>query len=187
MKKTVFVSLLLILALAIPITAAAGVRVGVNIGIPLPPPIVFAAPPEVVPLPYAVGVYAVPGVEAEIFFWNGWWWRPWNHHWYRSRYYDRGWGYYNRVPTFYSHVDPRWRGYYRDNRWGDRGRWEYERIPHNRLNDNWRTWHNRNHWERNNRWNVERYRQPNDRGRRQFRTERQRQSDGGREHRRPER
>lgn len=186
MKKTLFITLLLIMAMAIPITAAAGVRVGVNIGIPLPPPIVFAAPPEVVPLPYAFGVYAVPGVEAEIFFWNGWWWRPWNNHWYRSRFYDRDWVYYNRVPSFYSHVDRRWRGYYRDQRW-DGGRWEYERIPHHRLHDNWRTWHNRNYWERHNRWNVERYRPPNDRERRQFRNERQREHDGRREHRRPER
>ena len=44
-------------------------------------------------------VYVVPDVEVDLFFWNGWWWRPWEGRWCRSRYYDRDWGYYDRVPV----------------------------------------------------------------------------------------
>ena len=42
----------------------------------LPPPIPFAAPPELIVLPETY-VYVAPDIDADIFFWNGWWWRPW--------------------------------------------------------------------------------------------------------------
>lgn len=179
MNKRVLAPMLLIMA--IPLTAMAGVNVNVNIG--LPPPIVFAEPPHVVHIPYAVGVYAVPDIDAEIFFWNGWWWRPWQNRWYRSKYYDRGWVHYSRVPAFYYDVDPGWRGYYREHRWGD-GRWEYERIPYYRLDKNWKTWHNREYWQRQDRWNVEQYRPRTDRERKQYRDERKRYEDRDRDDRR---
>ena len=105
----------------------AGVAIGV--GVALPPPIVVEAPPAVVALPAAPRVYAAPDVDVDLFFWNGWWWRPWGGHWYRSRYYDHGWGYYRNVPRFYSHVNPGWRGYYRSHNWNGRP-WNYQRIPH---------------------------------------------------------
>ena len=72
----------------------------VSIGLPLPPPIVFAAPPELMVLP-ETNVYVVPDVDVDIFFYNGWWWRPWEGRWYRSRDYSSGWGHYRNVPSFY--------------------------------------------------------------------------------------
>ncbi|MGA2527359.1 MAG: hypothetical protein ABSF79_12220, partial [Smithellaceae bacterium] len=63
------------------------------VSIALPPPIVFAAPPELVVIP-ETNVYAVPDVDVDIFFYSGWWWRPWEGRWYRSRNYNSGWGYY---------------------------------------------------------------------------------------------
>jgi len=131
MKKSLLGILLMAIVIAAPITAKAGVRVGVNIGIP---PIVIGVggPPDLVEVPYAAGVYVAPDVNVDLFFWNGWWWRPYGGHWYRSRYYDRGWGYYNRVPRFYQRVDPAWRGYYRAHNWHGRP-WNYERIPGSRF------------------------------------------------------
>ena len=79
----------------------------------LPPPIPFVAPPEMVVIPETY-VYVAPDIDVDLFFWNGWWWRLWEDRWYRSHYYNRGWGYYNNVPSFYFDVDPGWRGYYRD-------------------------------------------------------------------------
>ena len=109
----------------------AGVNVG--IGVALPPPIVVEAPPAVVALPGAAGVYVAPDVSVDLFFWNGWWWRPWGGHWYRSHYYDRGWGYYRGgVPRFYSHVNPGWREHYRSHSWNGR-RWNYRHIPHHEF------------------------------------------------------
>jgi len=124
MKKLLLGSLFLALAIVVPIQTMAGVDVNIAIGFPLPPPIVFEAPPPVIVLPDTHAVYAVPGIEVDLFFWNGWWWRPWEGRWYRSRYYNRGWAYYNKVPSFYFDVDPGWRGYYSDHNWYGH-RWNY--------------------------------------------------------------
>ncbi len=109
MKKLFFGTLLLALAIAVPVPAMAEVDVNISIG--LPPPFIFPAPPAVIVLPDTDYVYVDPDVDIELFFWNGWWWRPWEGRWYRSRYYDRGWVYYDNVPRFYFDVDPSWRRY----------------------------------------------------------------------------
>jgi len=154
MKKLLLGTMLLALAMVVPASTMA--QVGVSVGIALPPPVVFQAAPEVVVLPETDDVYVVPDVDVDIFFWSGWWWRPWEGRWYRSRYYDRGWGYYRHVPWFYFDVDPGWRGYYRDRHW--RGHpWRYERIHYRHMHDNWRKWHNSRHWRGKRAWNVENY------------------------------
>jgi hypothetical protein len=96
MKKLLFGAMLLALAISVPIPTMAGVTV--QIGIPLPPPIAFPAPPQVVLLPNT-GVYVAPDLGVDFFFFDGWWWRPWEGRWYRSRNYRSGWGYYNGVPS----------------------------------------------------------------------------------------
>lgn len=156
MKKLIFGTVLLAWAVVVPVTTMAGVEVGIGIGINLPPPVVFEAPPAVIAMPDANGVYVVPDAGVDIFFWNGWWWRPWEGRWYRSPYYDRGWAYYNHVPVFYYDVDPGWRGYYREHRWYGHP-WNYERIPHERLQQNWRSWNRERHWERQGTWGVQGY------------------------------
>lgn len=67
--------------------AAAEVSVSINIG---PPPIVAPAPPEVVLMP-RMGVYFVPGLSFDVFFYNGYWWSPRGDRWYRSRAYGGPW------------------------------------------------------------------------------------------------
>jgi hypothetical protein len=98
MKRLLLGTILLALVLVFPVSTMARVDVGINIS--LPPPIVFAAPPEMIVLP-ETNVYVVPDFDVDIFFYNGWWWRPWDGHWYRSRNYSSGWGYYRTVPSFY--------------------------------------------------------------------------------------
>jgi hypothetical protein len=172
MKKLFFGTILLALAIVVPIPTMAGVNI--DIGISLPPPIVFAAPPDVIVMPDTSDVYVVPDIDVALFFWNGWWWRLWEGRWYRSHYYNRGWGYYNNVPSFYFDVDPGWRRYYRDHNWYGH-RWNYERIPYQRLQQNWKSWHNNRHWERQGTWGVEGY-QPRSRQQRQgLRQQRQQQ------------
>src|SRR5664279_4856820 len=92
MKPLLWGAILLALAIVVPIPTMA--QIGINVGISLPPPIVFQAPPDVIVMPDTSGVYVVPDIDAEMFFWDGWWWRLWNGYWYRSHYYNRGWGYY---------------------------------------------------------------------------------------------
>lgn len=171
MKKLLFGTILLSLVLIFPIPTMARVNVGISISLP---PIVFAMPPSVVVLPDTYDVYAVPDIEVDLFFWSGWWWRPWEGRWYRSRYYDRGWRYYSGIPSFYFDVDPGWRGYYRDHNWYGH-RWNYERIPHQRLQQNWRSWKNNRHWERKRTWGVQSYKPRPQQQRQEVRQQRQQQ------------
>ncbi len=172
MTKLRVATLLWALALVVPLPAMAAVTIGLNISVP--PPIVFQAPPEVIVMPDATGVYVVPDIAADLFFWNGWWWRPWEGRWYRSRYYDRGWGYYGRVPRFYYDVDPDWRGYYRDHHWAGHP-WNSQRIPPQQLQQHWQTWQKDRHWERQGTWGVQNYRPRPQAERQDLRQQRQQQ------------
>jgi hypothetical protein len=154
MKKVFAVLLFLACVILLPSPAMAEVDVKVRINIPMPPPIVFPAPPEVVVIPETY-VYAVPDVQEEIFFFNGWWWRPWEGRWYRSRNYDRGWAYIERAPVFYKRVPPGWRNDYRDRRWKGQ-EWEQRRIPHRDMEKNWQGWQRGKHWQKQNNWGVKR-------------------------------
>ena len=100
-----------ILACGAPNEASAGVNVGIGINIG-PPPIVVPAPPEVVLVPRS-NVYFVPGVDFDVFFYNGFWWSPRGDRWYRARAYNGPWGIINRryvpgpvfrVPHDYRHM-----------------------------------------------------------------------------------
>jgi len=141
MKKLYLLTIFMALVMITPIPAMAGVRV--NIGLP---PIVIGiggGPPDLVEIPDTDRVYVAPDVDVELFFWNGWWWRPYEGRWYRSHYYDRGWANYNRDPRFYHHVDPGWRGYYRAHTWHGR-QWNYQRIPSRQVQRHGQQGHNRN-------------------------------------------
>src|SRR4030043_1437187 len=178
MKKLLLGTWLLALVIVVPIATMA--RVDVNVSIGLPSPIVFAAPPDVIVIPDTRAVYVVPDIDVDLFFWNGWWWRLWEGRWYRSHYYNRGWGYYSNVPSFYFDVDPGWRGHYRDRNWYGH-RWNYERIPHQRLQQNWKSWHTDRHWERQRTWGVQSYQPRHQQQRQELRHQRQQQY-----HQRPE-
>jgi len=172
MQRLLLGTLLVALVIVGPMPTMAAVDI--SIGIALPPPIVFPAPPAVIVMPDTNSVYAVPSIDVDLFFWNGWWWRPWEGRWYRSRYYNRGWGYYDRVPSFYFDVDPGWRGYYRDHNWYGH-RWNYEPIPHQRLQQNWQSWQKDRHWERQGTWNVQSYQPRPQPQRQELRQQRQQQ------------
>jgi len=152
MKKLFMATLLLALALVFTVPAMAGVDVNVNIGLPLPPPIFFPAPPALIVLP-ETDVYAVPDVDVDIFFYDGWWWRPWEGRWYRSRNYSSGWGHYRNVPSFFPRIHPGWRDDYRKQNWKGH-QWNHQRIPHERVEKNWKGWKNNRHWERQESWGV---------------------------------
>ena len=143
MKKLFFGTILLVLAMVAPIPIVA--QVNITIQFPLPPPIVFAAPPEVIAMPETNGVYVAPDIDADLYFWNGFWWRLWEGRWYRSVYYDQGWVYYNYVPSFYFYIDPYWRTYYTNHNWYGHN-WNYQRIPYQRLQQNWKSWQTNRSW-----------------------------------------
>jgi hypothetical protein len=150
LKKLMLGILFLCLSiLAIP----AGAQVNIQVGIQMPPLIVFSSPPEMVVLPETY-VYVVPDIDEDIFFYHGYWWRPWRGHWYRSRYYDRGWSYYKNVPTFYREVPQDWRHYYGNHDW--RGNpWQYQRIPQPQVQKNWSSWEQNKYWQKQQTWGVQ--------------------------------
>ncbi len=150
-NRSLLRAILLALIVVFPIPTMAEVNVDVSIS--LPPPIVFGAPPEVIVLPETY-VYVVPDVDEEIFFYDGWWWRPWEGRWYRSQYYDSGWVYYRRTPSFYAGIPSGWRSDYRDHRWGGQP-WNYQRIPQQQVKQNWRHWEESRHWEKQQTWGVQ--------------------------------
>ncbi|MGA2332362.1 MAG: hypothetical protein ABSG75_11440 [Syntrophales bacterium] len=156
MKKLLLGIIFLALIVVFPVMTMAAVDVSVGISIPLPPPVTFEAPPTVVVLPDTNSVYAVPSIGVDLFFWNGFWWRPWEGRWYRSPYYDRGWAYYNSVPRFYFDVDPYWRGNYQNHNWHGHI-WNYQPIPHSELQRNWKSWQSNHYWDKKKTWGVQGY------------------------------
>ena len=151
------VMLAIVMALFIvPCLAQAGVDI--RISFPLPPPIVFSGPPEMVVLP-DTDVYVAPDYDQDIYFYGGWWWRPWGGRWYRSLNYDSGWEFYNGVPGWYGGVHPRWRDDYRNHMWGGQ-RWDYRSVPYGDVRTNWKSWQSSGYWRnQQNRGTTGSYRQ----------------------------
>jgi hypothetical protein len=84
-------------------------------------------------------VYWLDGQE-DVFFYGGFWWRPWGNGWYRSDSYQGRWVSIevNQVPHPVRNLPPSWRNQ-RAN--GPRVRWTQTR-------QNWRGWENDRYWER---------------------------------------
>jgi len=116
--------------------ASADARVDVNIVLP---PIVISSPPEVVVIP---GTYAyfVPGIETDIFFYHGYWYRPHGSYWYRAGSYNGPWVHIvaTKVPRVLVGLPP-------DFRHLPPG---HQRIPHGHLKKHWRTWERERYWDR---------------------------------------
>ena len=134
--------LLVIGALLLVLTDAATqseAEVNVNVGINLPA-IRFAAPPDVVVIP-GTYVYMVPDIDVDILFFQGYWWRPYEGRWYRSRDYKGSWRYVapasiprglRALPQDYRHsLSP-----------------GHERIPHGDVKRNWKKWEKEKYWDR---------------------------------------
>jgi hypothetical protein len=132
--------LLLTAGLLIPVKSNAGVNISINI--PLPG-LVISAPPALVMVP-GTYVYFAPDLDVEVFFYQGYWYRPYGGYWYLSADYRGPWGYMarERVPVVLLNLSP----YYRS---VPRG---YERMPYGTVMRNWRSWESGNYgnkYERN--------------------------------------
>jgi hypothetical protein len=150
MKKNLFGTMVLVLAMVIPLSALA--QVDIHVSVPLPPAVVFSVPPVAVVIP-GTYVYGVPDPYENIFFYDGWWWRPWEGRWYRSRYYGSGWAHYRHVPSFYKTIPPDWRNDYRQRHWHGHP-WDYQQVSPDQLHHNWKGWKKDKHWEKKNNWGV---------------------------------
>ena len=145
MKKSGVMLAAVLTLFIVPCLAQAGVDI--RISFPLPPPIVFSAPPPLIVLP-ETEVYVAPGYDQDLYFYGGWWWRPWGGRWYRSLNYDSGWEFYNGVPRWYGGVYPHWRENYRNHMWGGH-RWDYHPQPYGDVRTHWKAWHDTGHHQQN--------------------------------------
>lgn len=111
-----------------PAKGNAEVDVSINIGLPLPA-IVISAPPAVVMIPGAP-VYFAPDIEVDIFFYRGYWYRPYRQRWYRASHYNGPWCYIApravpnvivKLPPGYRHIPP-----------------GHEKIPYGQLKKHWK-------------------------------------------------
>ncbi|MBA4374295.1 MAG: hypothetical protein C0402_15700 [Thermodesulfovibrio sp.] len=114
-------------------------RVSVNIGVNLPD-YRFAAPPEVVVIP-GTYVYMVPDIDVDVLFFQGYWWRPYEGHWYRSRNYKGSWSYVTpgRIPRGLRELPQDYR---------QRLSSGHERVHHREVQRNWKKWEKNRHWDR---------------------------------------
>lgn len=110
--------------------AFAEVQLNINLG---PPPVVVSEPPSVVLVP-GTGVYFLPDVNFDVFFFGGYWWSPRGDRWYRAPAYNGPWSGVSRrvvpAPVFRVPHDYR-RVYYRE-RHIPYGQWKQERREHGR-------------------------------------------------------
>ena len=132
--------LLVVGALLLVLTVAATQsEAGVNVNINLPA-IRFAAPPDVVVIP-GTYVYMVPDIDVDVLFYQGYWWRPYEGHWYRSKDYKGPWrsigdrsipGGLRELPQDYRHrLAP-----------------GHERIHYGDVQKNWKKWEKEKHWDK---------------------------------------
>ena len=103
-----------------------------------PPPIVFDVEPELVVIPNTY-VYYVTKDDNDLFFCNGFWWRPWHDGWYRAEIYSGPWVVVEPkiVPLAVINLPAGWRVFPPDVvrvRWGD-------------VRLYWRDWDHDRYWD----------------------------------------
>jgi hypothetical protein len=118
-----------------PVMSSAGVNV--NINIPLPG-LVISAPPALIVIP-GTYVYYPPEVDVDIFFYHGYWYRPYRGGWYIANGYNGPWRTIGprHVPRALINVPPTYR----------RIPPGHERMPYGQVKKNWRTWEKERHWD----------------------------------------
>ena len=114
-------------------------EINVNIGINVPPAIVVSSPPSVIVIP-GTYVYFAPDIDAEVFFYGGWWWRPHAGRWHRAAEFGDPWvvieigrvpGVLLKLPPDYRRVPP-----------------GHQKIPYGQLKKNWRKWEKERRWDK---------------------------------------
>ncbi len=162
---------LLFSAFSILTPAKTNAEVNVSINIPLPP-LVIPAPPALVVIPETY-VYYPPDVNVDIFFYRGYWYRPYQGHWFISSRYNGPWrgievhrvpraiigvpSSFRGAPVFhnrlqYKEVRKNWKGWERDRHW-DNARWDkarQERRDYYRGQANRGPQHEQQNWNRDN-------------------------------------
>jgi len=139
MKKHLFTLLSIGILFMVSLFSASTTHAEVNVNITFPlPALVIPAPPAMVVLP-GTYVYYPPDVHVDIFFYRGYWYRPYQGQWYLSASYNGPWGAIGigRVPQVLLGLPPHYR----------RIPPGYERMPYGVVRKNWQTWEQERRWD----------------------------------------
>ena len=151
MKKAAvfFFGIILLVLMGLPVESIAAVNINVGISIPPPPVFRFHTPPPMVVIP-GTYVYAVPDIDVEIFFYQGYWYRPHEEHWFRSKAYNGPWAYLDshRIPGVIYDLPPDY------HYWLPPG---HQKIPYGHFKNNWGRWERERYWEYDARWRESRH------------------------------
>lgn len=118
----------------------ASAEVNINIGVNAPMPgVVIASPPELFVIPGSY-IYFIPDLDDDVFFYHGYWYRPYRGQWHRAGDYNGPWVVISisRVPGVLINLSP---GFRRDP-------YGHERIPWGQVKKHWRGWEEERHWEK---------------------------------------
>jgi hypothetical protein len=152
------VGIMLLIGMGYPNGVAAEVNINVGISVPPPPPLIIPAPPPMFVIPRTY-VYFAPEVDVDIFFYQGYWYRPHQGHWYRSKSYNGKWVYLSpkRVPRGLLDLPPDFRHVPPGHR----------NIPYGDVRKNWKTWERDKYWEKHGgrEWHGEKWEHDRDRDR----------------------
>lgn len=143
-RERMAMAIVLVSLFCVASVAGAGVNVNVNIG--MPPPVVVSAAPALVVVP-GTYVYFAPDIAVDLIFFQGFWYRPYSGHWYRSDEYNGRWVVVNVVPDPILNLPPRWKQVPPG----------HARMPYREVKDNWHAWERDKHWEKEDRKHQERY------------------------------
>jgi hypothetical protein len=134
MKKLL---VLLFFCTVVVFSAAPGAaEVNVSISIPLPG-FVFPAPPGLIVVP-GTYVYYPPEAGVEIFFYHGYWYRPYNGAWYIANGYNGPWRSVRSVPRPVRALPAGYRGLPP----------RHDRVPYPEVKKNWKTWERERYWDK---------------------------------------
>lgn len=119
-------------------TAMGDADVQVNISLPIPP-LMFPAPPPLLPIPGAY-VYYPPDVTVDIFFYHDHWYRPHGGKWYQAENYNGPWHpiHHRQVPRAVAGIPPSYRTFAH----------HHQKIPYHQVQRHHRTWEKDRHWDR---------------------------------------
>lgn len=130
--RKIFCGVLMSVCLVLGLAGMVQAEVYVNIDLG-PPPIVVSAPPAVVMIPQT-GIYYVPDVGFDVFFYNGYWWSMRGDRWYRASQYKGPWGVVQRayVPGPLFKVPKNYRVVYQKERHINYGQWKKQGQNNNK-------------------------------------------------------
>lgn len=141
--KKLMIAPILLLLLGFFGSGIAEARTNIEINLPR---LVFPAPPRVVVIPGTYAYYC-PDVQTDIYFYHGYWYRPFRENWFRSGSYNGPWAYIATPPAVFFELPPDYR----------RVTVEHRRIPYGDLHRNWRAWERGRYWEKHDWGRAERH------------------------------